>query len=354
MFNIAAISARFDNSIQLRIDQKTKPVGALGQIEKLAATLASINATKTGTWQVIEPLNARVLVFAADHGIAAQGVSIAPSAVTHQMVANFLNGGAAINCFCRSNDLPLDVVDAGIIEPIPEALAAQVNNFVEQRLGAGTNDFSQQAAMSRDIVDKGIEYGRSVVNKAIAQGCNLLLLGEMGIGNTSSATALASVLTGRDVSELVGVGTGISDEQLTHKAALISQAVQRYLTCHEKLDIYALLAELGGFEIVQMTGAILAAAQAGIPVLIDGFIVTAAALSACSLHANVRDYLIFSHQSDEQGHRVMLEHMQAKPLLNLALRLGEGTGAALAYPLLRAAVVFYNEMASFESAGIDV
>jgi nicotinate-nucleotide--dimethylbenzimidazole phosphoribosyltransferase len=356
---VTALSTTYKNQIQNKIDQKTKPLGSLGQLEHLASQLAAIQSQQQGSLvNNITISNPTVVVFAGDHGISEQGVSIAPSAVTRQMVLNFLAGGAAINCFCRSNNIDFKVVDAGIIKAIDGALGEAADgqieqhhkNLITQRLGAGTKDFSHQSAMTAAQVEQGLFYGEQAIAVLLNNNCNVLMLGEMGIGNTSSAAAILSALTKAPVEKCVGIGTGINPEQLALKKQLITQALARFDSSDPKI----ILKEVGGFEIVQMTGAIIAAAQAGICILIDGFIVSTAALLAVNMAPNVRDYLIFAHQSAESGHQLLLEKLTAKPLLNLGLRLGEGTGAALALPLLNAAACFYNDMASFESAGVTV
>lgn len=327
--------------IQQQIDQKTKPLGALGRLEELACQLALIQRQERITIQ--QPT---MLVFAADHGIARHGISIAPSDVTRQMVLNFLGGGAAINCFCREHQIELKVVDAGILTPIDDP------RLIHQRLGAGTADLSVEPAMSREQALLGLQLGSELAKAQIADGCNLLAFGEMGIGNTTPASALLAALTGVPVAACVGRGTGIDDGQLSRKNSLVTQALARV---GDESDPIQLLTELGGFEIAQITGAMLAAAEQQIAMLIDGFIVTSAALLAVKIAPAARDYMIFSHGSSEgSGHGIMLETLKARPLLDLGLRLGEGTGAALALPLLRSACAFYNEMASFASAGVSV
>ncbi len=339
-WNIRPVSKERTAQIQHRIDTKTKPLGALGRMEEIALQLALIQGQDKIT--ITQPT---MLVFAADHGIAQQGISIAPSAVTRQMVLNFLSGGAAVNCFCRCHDMALQVVDAGMLEPLEDA------RLIQQRLGAGTQDFSVRAAMSLQQVNAGLKLGAELAHKLAEQGCNLLACGEMGIGNTSSASALLAALYQLPIEPCVGRGTGIDDRQLQRKIALITAAISRL---DLPLPPQTLLAELGGFEIVQITGAMLGAAEAGIAILVDGFIVTAAALLACQLAPACRDYMIFAHGSAEAAHGRMLNALDAQPLLDLGLRLGEGTGAALALPLLRAACCFYNDMASFADAGVTV
>lgn len=343
----------FHHQITQRIDQKTKPLGALGNLESLAYQLALIQSQ--GQTQAAESItlnNPNVVVFAGDHGIADEGVSIAPSDVTHQMVMNFLSGGAAINCFCRANQVQITVVDCGILLPIETAHP----HLVVQRLGARTQNFVQQAAMTPQQVEQGLEYGQQLVTKVIHSGSNLVMFGEMGIANTSSAAALLAALSGLPSEICVGKGTGISPEQFQKKQMLIHQAVLR---CQEamgdpKQEPKLVLAELGGFEIVQMVGGFLAAAQHNTPVIVDGFIATVAAYVATLLNPSCRDYMIFAHRSHESGHQAVLQLLEARPLLDLGLRLGEGTGAVLAVPLLRATAEFYNTMASFEQAGVTV
>ena len=340
-FQIEPVSKAQDQFIQQKIDLKTKPPGALGLLEPLALQIARIQGP-----QQLQIVNPTMLVFAGDHGIAAEGVSIAPSEVTRQMVQNFAHGGAAINVFCRQLGFNLEVIDCGILTPVKD-----VEGIIDQRLGAGTAAIHLEPAMSMASVDNGFAMAQALIERHHQAGCNLVAFGEMGIGNTSSAAAIMAAIMQLDVADCVGRGTGISSETLERKQMLIELALllhQSAMTGPKQV-----LACLGGFEIVQMTGAMLAAAERKMLVVVDGFIATAAALVAVTINAHVRDYLIFAHRSEEQGHQRMLEHLKAKPLLSLGLRLGEGTGAALALPLIQAAVNFYNQMASFSDAGIE-
>ncbi|TKE99071.1 nicotinate-nucleotide--dimethylbenzimidazole phosphoribosyltransferase [Vibrio kanaloae] len=353
------LDTQYSQFIQHRIDQKTKPLGALGLLEKVAHQLALIQSQgKEAAVEHIELNKPSIIIFAGDHGIADEGVSIAPSAVTQQMVLNFLSGGAAINCFCAVNNIDITVVDTGILLPVE----SESPMLISQRLGTRTNNFANEAAMSLETVERGIELGAQLVSKTILNGSNIIMFGEMGIGNTSSASAILSALANRSAVECVGLGTGINNEQLARKVAVVEQGVARCkgleltdLTDVKGLkDIKEVLAQVGGYEIVQMVGGFLGAYQNRTPILVDGFIVSVAAYVATLIEPSCRDYMIFAHRSEESGHKILLELLDAEPLLDLGLRLGEGTGAALAMPIIRAAAEFYNNMASFESAGVTV
>ncbi|GGP70267.1 nicotinate-nucleotide--dimethylbenzimidazole phosphoribosyltransferase [Shewanella saliphila] len=366
LFSVTVASRQYDPAIEHKINQKTKPLGALGQLESLALQIARVQYSRESEWINAQPDRTEstvteskaatcsplyinkptMLVFAADHGIAAHGVSIAPSEVTTQMVHNFIHGGAAINVFCRQVGFALEVIDCGILQPL-----ASDCGVVNQRLGAGTQAMHLQPAMSLAQVRQGFEFAKHLVKRHVDNGCSMIALGEMGIGNTSAAAAVMAAVLNLDVELCVGRGTGIDDATLNKKVTLINQAID--LHRNELTSIESILAHLGGFEIVQMTGAILAAAEQKILVVIDGFIATAAALVALKLAPQSNDYLVFAHQSHEQGHQLMLQTLQATPLLSLGLRLGEGTGAALALPLIQGAVNFYNQMASFDDAGVN-
>ncbi|AUJ70963.1 nicotinate-nucleotide--dimethylbenzimidazole phosphoribosyltransferase [Pseudoalteromonas sp. NC201] len=344
---VKPLDTRLNTLIQQRIDLKTKPLGALGKLEALAAQLVQIFSQ--GLTQLdIEQLaitRPAMFVFAGDHGIASQGVSIAPSEVTGQMVANFVQGGAAINVFCRQLGWQLTVVDCGTLVPCEPS-----PNLRSQRLGDITHAFHKQPAMSEMQLKQGLEYGEQVVMPAIEAGSNVIAFGEMGIGNTSSAAAILAALSGASVELCVGRGTGIDDETLCKKRALIKQALEYH---QDKLATpEQILQRLGGFEIVQMVGAMLAVARAQKVIIVDGFISTTAAMLASRIAPQSKQYMVFAHGSMEQGHKLMLEQLNAEPLLHLDMRLGEGTGAALALPLLQAALGFFCEMASFADADV--
>lgn len=344
---VKPLDTRLNTLIQQRIDLKTKPLGALGKLEALAVQLVQI-FSQGQTQLDIEQLaitRPAMFVFAGDHGIASQGVSIAPSEVTGQMVANFVQGGAAINVFCRQLGWQLTVVDCGTLVPCEPS-----PNLRSQRLGDITHAFHKQPAMSEMQLKQGLEYGEQVVMPAIEAGSNVIAFGEMGIGNTSSAAAILAALSGASVELCVGRGTGIDDETLCKKRALIKQALEYH---QDKLATpEQILQRLGGFEIVQMIGAMLAVARAQKVIIVDGFISTAAAMLASRIAPQSKQYMVFAHGSMEQGHKLMLEQLNAEPLLHLDMRLGEGTGAALALPLLQAALGFFCEMASFADADV--
>lgn len=346
-YHIDPVSHGNDGTIQATIDGKTKPLGALGQLEEVAKNIARVQylAEDNNTQNKLVIEAPSLFIFAGDHGIVKEGVSIAPSEVTGQMVANFANGGAAINVFCRQLGWQLNVVDAGILHAPKEEL-----DIISQRLGDITQPFNQSSAMSIEQVELGFDLSKELIKKTKATGSNLVAFGEMGIGNTSSASALMSAFLALPATETVGKGTGVSDDIVLKKIEVVQQALAlhaEHLTAPKEI-----LARLGGHEIVQITGAMLAAAEEKMHIVVDGFICTAAAIAAIKINANVKDYMIFAHCSGEQGHQKMLAHLEVTPLLDLGLRLGEGTGAALALPLIQASVNFYNEMASFAQAEV--
>ncbi|WP_096670692.1 nicotinate-nucleotide--dimethylbenzimidazole phosphoribosyltransferase [Polaromonas sp. AET17H-212] len=329
----ATLSAR----LQHKIDQKTKPLGALGQLETLALQLGLIQRSEAITFA-----SPQMVVFAADHGIASEGVSAFPQAVTVQMVGNMLAGGAAINVFARQHGFALQVVDAGVA-----AALADHPQLQQRKIAPATQNICEGPAMSQAQAHAALQAGMDVMRGLPG---NVVAFGEMGIANTSPAALLLARLAGLPVSDVVGRGTGLDDAQLAHKQAVLQRALARHADVHEPL---AVLAALGGFEIAMMAGAMLQAASERRVVLVDGFIAGAAALVARALVPQVQDYLVFCHRSAERGHHLLLAHLKAVPLLNLDMRLGEGTGALLAWPLLQSAALFMAEMASFDSAGVS-
>ncbi len=323
--------------LQHRLDQLTKPRGSLGRLEALALQIGLIQGREKPRLEAPQ-----LVVFAADHGLAAQGISAYPSEVTAQMVENFLAGGAAVNVLARQHGLALTVVDAGV----RAAIAPRAGLLIE-KIAAGTADASFGPAMNESQCADAIARGRRIV--AALPG-NALLLGEMGIGNTSSAALLAARLGGHPIDACVGRGTGLDDAGLAHKCEVLG----RVLECHnEAREPLAALSAFGGFEIAMMVGAALQATAERRVLVVDGFIVSAAIRVATLLDPAVHACCIFAHRSDEAGHALLLADLRAEPLLQLGLRLGEGSGAALAWPLIESAVRLLDEMASFESAGVS-
>lgn len=335
-----------EQALRTRIDQKTKPLGALGQLETVALQLGLIQQTESP--QLSAP---HVLVCAGDHGAAKAGVSAYPQDVTWQMVENFLAGGAAINVFARLNGLKLVVADAGVAHDFSQNGQPRTG-LVHAKVANGTANYLEQAAMTVEQATQAIEQGAALAHQFADTGCNLLAFGEMGIGNTASAALITQALSDAPLVDCVGRGTGLDDAGLARKNALLTQASQR-AALPSNPDPMQVLCEFGGFEIAMLAGAMLGAAERRCALLIDGYIVGAAALLSTRLYPALRDYCIFCHRSAEPGHRIQLAALQANPLIDLGLRLGEGTGAALAYPLVNAACAFLNEMASFASAGVS-
>lgn len=330
--------------LQHLLDHKTKPLGSLGQLEALALQLGLILGTEAPRLQ--QP---QMVVCAGDHGLAARGVSAYPSDVTWQMVENFLAGGAAVSVLARQHGMALTVVDCGVRHDFgtrPEA-APGAPRLLLRKVGPGTADASEGPAMSAAECERAVRNGRELL--AALPG-NVVLLGEMGIGNTSSASLLLAWLTGRPVAECTGRGTGLDDAGVARKVAVLEQVLAHH---REVSDPLQALAAFGGFELATLVGVVLQAALERRVVLVDGFITTAAVMVACALAPQARHSCVFAHQSGEQGHALMLAQLQARPLLDLGLRLGEGSGAALAWPLLQSACAVLAEMASFESAGVS-
>lgn len=324
-----------------RQEQLTKPPGSLGRLEQLAVQLASLQGRDRPDVE-----RASIVVFAADHGIAAAGTSAFPQAVTTEMVKNFAAGGAAISVIARQLNARLEVVDMGTLyDPGP------LSNVVAVRLAPGTANACEVAAMTSTQLDAALHAGREAVQRANEHGCDIFIGGDMGIGNTATATAVACALLQLPASELTGPGTGLDAAGVARKAAIIQRALDRHAD-HTRTPLTA-LQHLGGFEIAALSGAFIASAQAGIPVLVDGFIAGCAALVAVRHLPAVRDWLIFGHRSAEPGHRHILEALLAEPLLDLGLRLGEGSGAASALPLLRLACSLHGEMATFAEAAVS-
>ncbi len=321
--------------------QLTKPPGSLGRLEEVAVRLSALQGRERPAADRVH-----VTVFAADHGVALEGVSAFPQEVTSQMLDNFVRGGAAISVMSRSMGASLEIVDVGTA-----AGGTDRPGVRNHRVGKGTANIRTQDAMSEAQLERALQAGREAAERASQAGCDLFIGGDMGIANTTSATALACALLSADPKTLAGPGTGLNPAGVMHKATVIKDALDRCMGAGGRpLEV---LRCLGGFEIAALTGAFIRAAQLGLPVLVDGFITTAAALVAVRHDQSVGSWLLFSHQSSEPGHGEMLKALKSRPLLDLSLRLGEGSGAAAAVPLLRLACSLHNEMATFAEAGIS-
>jgi len=328
------------------LDLLTKPLGSLGMLEDIAAQMVSI---RQGDFA--EPLQKAVYIFAADHGVTAEGVSAYPSEVTRQMVLNFLAQGAAINVLAKLHHVQMNFVDVGV-----DAHFDSVEGLLHCKVRKGTRNMLHEAAMNDAELAQALKVGSSLATDARAKGEGLLAVGEMGIGNTTAASAITSVLTRKPVAQVTGKGTGLDTGAQEHKRRIIETVIRKHFPSvgtDSAADPLEVLRCVGGLEIAAMTGLILGAARSGIAVVADGFISTAAAAIAFTIEPRVRGYLFAGHQSEEPGHRVLLEYIGLKPILSLNMRLGEGTGAVLAMPIIESAMCLYNEMATFASAGVS-
>lgn len=323
------------------IDQKTKPPGSLGQLELTAAQLALLQNSLSPAID-----HGRIVVFGADHGIAEEGVSAYPSEVTAQMMANFAHGGAAVCALSSVTSMDVEVVDVGVNNDL-----SHLPTIVHAKVAQGTNNFAKTSAMSTVQTEAAIEAGRHSIARAIADNKQCVGLGEMGIANTSSASAIIGLLLNLSAQSVTGRGTGVDDAALSHKTEVIQTAIDKHKA--QSVDAMSTLSHVGGFEIAAMVGAMLEADKHGLPILVDGFISSAAALVAVRQTPSVRRCLFFSHQSAESGHKVILEALDAYPLLTLDMRLGEGSATALAYPLLRAAASMITNMSTFAEANVS-
>ena len=320
-----------------KLDNKTKPIGALGRLEDLALRIGLILGNENP--ELIKP---QMLVCAADHGLTAEGISAYPSDVTWQMVENFLAGGAAVSILSKQNNISLNVVDCGVRHDFEPR-----EGLLIQKVSKGTENALQGPAMSNEECQQAIKNGMGIVRGL--EG-NAVLIGEMGIGNSSAAAMLLARLTDSDISSCTGSGTGMFGSNLKKKTSILEQVLEKHKDAKNPL---AALAAFGGFEIATMAGAVIQSASEGRVIVVDGFIASSAVLVASRIRSKVLDYCIFSHRSDEKGHSLMLDAMNAEPLFDLKLRLGEGSGAALAWPLLMSACTILRDMASFEAAGVS-
>jgi len=320
----------------------TKPPGSLGSLERLVVRLAGLQGVERPCLTRV-----RAVLFAADHGVTAHGVSAYPADVTVQMLHNFSAGGAAISVLASEQGMALELVDVGTLA------TSEIAGVISDKVRCGTRDLSIEPAMTAAEAHFALSAGRRAVQRAIDAGSDLLILGEMGIGNTTAATAMVSALLGRSPIVLAGAGAGLDAQRIEHKAKVISDALKLHDVDRRNMTVFDVIVHVGGFEIAALVGAMISAAQARLPVLVDGFIVTAAVLAATRMTPSVKDWLIFSHRSAEQGHRVVLDALDVEPILDLQLRLGEGSGAALALPIIKLACALHTQMATFAEARIS-
>ena len=317
----------------------TKPPGALGGLEDIAINFAGFQNKVNPSLR-----NIFISIFAGDHGVAAKGVSAFPQAVTAEMVKNFAAGGAAISVMARQLNANFEVINTGVVFEVPPH-----KTVIDAQVAAGTQDFTEGSAMTVDQLSQALDNGKQAAIRAQKIDSELFIGGEMGIGNTTSASAIAAAYLTLPASDLVGPGTGLDENKLPFKAGVIEQG----LSLHTDRTPLNILKNLGGFEIAGLVGAYIQCAQQGLPVLVDGFISSAAALIAVAINPSIRPWLLFSHESAEPGHQAILASLNAKPLLNIGMRLGEGSGAAVAVTLMQSAVLLHNEMATFEAAGVS-
>jgi len=329
-------------AIQEKIDNLNKPKGSLGRLEELAMQVCLIQQTLSPSLE--HPCH---LLLGGDHGIEREGVSVSPREVTWQQMINFTRGGGGVNMFCRQHGFKLRIVDVGVDYDL-----SAVDGIIDRKIARGTKNFLYEPAMTEEEFDKAIEVGAALVDDCIAEGCKVLSIGEMGIGNTSPSSIWMHLFGNIPLNDCIGAGSGLDSPGIRHKYEVLSKAV----TCHERVSKYpdpiVTLRYFGGFEMIAAIGAMLRAAECHLVVLVDGFIMTACALAAIRLYPASHDYMIFTHCGDESGHRKMLDIVNARPLLNLGLRLGEGTGALCAFPIVDSAVRMINEMNNFDNAKI--
>ena len=333
-FDIQSVDNSLQPTIQAKIDNLNKPKGSLGRLEELAMQICLIQ-------QTLEPSLAHPchLLLGGDHGIEREGVSVSPREVTWQQMINFTHGGGGVNMFCRQHGFKLRIVDVGVDYDL-----SNIEGIINRKIARGTRNFLYEPAMSEKEFDQAIQIGCDLVDDCIAEGCRILSIGEMGIANTSPSSIWMHLFTGIPLKDCIGAGAGLDAPGIRHKYEVLSEAVRRYSGDP--------LAYFGGFEMIAAIGAMLKAAEKHLVILVDGFIMTACALAAIQLYPAAKDYMIFTHCGDESGHKRMLDAMGANALLNLGLRLGEGTGALCAFPIVDSAVRMMNEMNNFDNARI--
>ena len=342
-FKIHPVDRLMQAKIQAKIDNLNKPKGSLGRLEELAMQICMIQQTLEPSMQ--HPCH---LLLGGDHGIEREGVSVSPREVTWQQMINFTRGGGGVNMFCRQHGFKLRIVDVGVDYDL-----SQIDGIIDRKIARGTKNFLYEPAMTEEEFNQAIQVGVELVDDCIADGCKVLSIGEMGIGNTSPSSIWMSLFGDIPLKDCIGAGAGLNNDGIRHKYEVLSQAVARYQSLLSPLTSHILpLRIFGGFEMIAAIGAMLRAAECHLVVLVDGFIMTACALAAILLYPDSQDYMIFTHCGDESGHRMMLDIVDAQPLLSLGLRLGEGTGALCAFPIIDSAVRMINEMNNFDNAKI--
>lgn len=341
-FNIQPVNREMQAVIQQKIDNLNKPKGSLGRLEELAMQVCLIQ-------QTMEPSTAHPchLLLGGDHGIEREGVSVSPREVTWQQMINFTRGGGGVNMFCRQHDFKLRIVDVGVDYDL-----SNVSGIINRKIARGTKNFLYEPAMSEEEFDRAIAVGVDLVDACIAEGCRVLSIGEMGIANTSPSSIWMHLFGNIPLEDCIGAGAGLDTPGIRHKYEVLSQAVEHYHHWSENQSQVAPLRYFGGYEMIAAIGAMLRAAEQHLIILVDGFIMTACAIAAIRLYPAAQDYMVFTHCGDESGHKRMLDIVDAKPLLSLGLRLGEGTGALCAFPIVDSAVRMMNEMNNFDNAKI--
>lgn len=338
-FNIAEPSQAMRDEIQDKIDNLNKPKGSLGMLEDLAMQICLAQQTLNPTLQ--HPCH---LLMGGDHGIEREGVSVSPRAVTWQQMINFNHGGGGVNIFCRQHGFHLRIIDMGVDYDL-----SVHSSIINRKIDWGTRNFLHEAAMSKEQFSQAIDAGATLTDDCHDEGCNILCIGEMGIGNTSPSSIWMSIFGNIALDECIGAGSGLNDTGIIHKQKILHEAVNN-ADCKTDEDV---IRYFGGFEMVGAIGAMMRAAELGMMIMVDGFIMSACMLAASRIYPRILNYAIFGHCGDEDGHRRMLQLMNARPLLNLKLRLGEGTGALCAYPIIESAIHMINEMNNFKDANID-
>ena len=342
-FKIHPVDRSMQAKIQAKIDNLNKPKGSLGRLEDLAMQICLIQQTLEPSMQ--HPCH---LLLGGDHGIEREGVSVSPREVTWQQMINFTRGGGGVNMFCRQHGFKLRIADVGVDYDL-----SHIDGIINRKIARGTKNFLYEPAMTEEEFNQAIQVGVELVDDCIAEGCKVLSIGEMGIGNTSPSSIWMSLFGDIPLKDCIGAGAGLNNDGIRHKYEVLSQAVARYKSLLSPLTSHILpLRIFGGFEMIAAIGAMLRAAECHLVVLVDGFIMTACALAAILLYPDSQDYMIFTHCGDESGHRMMLDIVDAQPLLSLGLRLGEGTGALCAFPIIDSAVRMINEMNNFDNAKI--